>query len=112
MAPPVQYNSILEDQFHGKPNYRRVDAVAGASSFVSVLNLVNNIVGAGLFSMPWVLQQASILVGCLLLGMMAILNGISFILLVRLPPTHLNIYTGNVVGTPQLTTTTATPRCL
>ena len=54
-----------------------------ASQFVSVLNLVNNVVGAGLFSMPWVLKQSSIVTGVVLLLFMAGLNGVSFVLLAK-----------------------------
>eukprot|EP00949_MAST-11_sp_MAST-11-sp1_P003777 g3777.t1 len=52
-----------------------------ASLTTSVLNLVNNIVGAGLFSIPWVMKEASIVTGCLFLAMIAVLNAASFILI-------------------------------
>ena len=47
----------------------------------SILNLINNILGAGLFSMPWILKQASIGSGVLLLLFCAILNAFSFVII-------------------------------
>ena len=58
-------------------------AVAKASVTATVLNLINNVVGAGLFSMPWVLQQSTILSGLLLLCFIRVLNGVSFIILAK-----------------------------
>ena len=58
-------------------------AVAKASVTATVLNLINNVVGAGLFSMPWVLQQSTILSGLLLLCFICVLNGVSFIILAK-----------------------------
>ena len=49
----------------------------------TVLVLVANVVGAGLFSMPWVLRQASVLSGLLLLTLICFLNGLSFVILAK-----------------------------
>jgi hypothetical protein len=35
----------------------------GSTVTSSVLNLINNIVGAGLFSMPWCLKEATVATG-------------------------------------------------
>eukprot|EP01061_Rhynchopus_euleeides_P006025 TRINITY_DN15106_c0_g2_i1.p1 TRINITY_DN15106_c0_g2~~TRINITY_DN15106_c0_g2_i1.p1 ORF type:complete len:575 (+),score=222.12 TRINITY_DN15106_c0_g2_i1:170-1726(+) len=47
----------------------------------SVINLVNNTVGAGLFSLPWCMKQSTLGTGMILMTLMCLLNGISFILL-------------------------------
>ena len=52
-----------------------------ASIPVSCINLVNNTVGAGLFSLPWCLKESTLSTGLALMTLMCILNGISFILL-------------------------------
>lgn len=53
----------------------------GASISSSVLNLINNVVGAGLFSMPWCLKEATVLTGCSVFVFMCGLNVFSFGLL-------------------------------
>jgi len=45
------------------------------------VNLINNLVGAGLFSMPWCLSQATLFTGCAAFVMVANLNLLSFQLL-------------------------------
>ena len=55
----------------------------GSGIFPSVLNLTNNILGAGLFSMPWCLSQASVVSGVLLLVLCAGLNTVSFVILCK-----------------------------
>ena len=52
-----------------------------ASVTSSVVNLVNNIVGAGLFSMPWCLKEATVGTGCFIFVFMCSLNIMSFMLL-------------------------------
>lgn len=58
-----------------------VPTKATASIFASVMNLLNNIVGAGLYSMPWVLMEASVLSGSVLTCLICALNLWSFLLL-------------------------------
>ena len=53
----------------------------GASRFASLMNLLNNIVGAGLYSMPWVLMMASVLSGTAVTVLICLLNLASFLLL-------------------------------
>ena len=52
-----------------------------ASILSSSINLINNIVGAGLFSMPWCLRQATVVTGCAVFILIACLNIVSFMLL-------------------------------
>ena len=59
------------------------DKAGTAEVFPSVLNLTNNILGAGLFSMPWCLAQATAVSGTILLILCAVLNTISFVILCR-----------------------------
>lgn len=54
-----------------------------ASVGVSSINVMNNILGAGLFSMPWCLKEATAVTGVLLLALVALLNGFSFVILAR-----------------------------
>ena len=53
----------------------------GASRFASLMNLLNNVVGAGLYSMPWVLMMASVLSGTAVTVLICLLNLASFLLL-------------------------------
>ena len=57
------------------------DLEPGAGIMTSVVNLVNNTVGAGLFSLPWCMKQSTLGTGLLIMTLMCFLNGISFILL-------------------------------
>ena len=52
-----------------------------ASVTSSILNLINNVIGAGLFSMPWCLKQSTLLTGSAVFVFMALLNIRSFMLL-------------------------------
>lgn len=45
------------------------------------MNILNNIVGAGLYSMPWTLMMATVLSGSLVTVWICVLNMISFVLL-------------------------------
>ena len=56
---------------------------AQANVFPSLLNLINNILGAGLFSMPWCLRQASLGSGVVLLIFCACLNAASFVIIAK-----------------------------
>ena len=56
---------------------------AGAHPAASVLNLTNNILGAGLFTMPWCLRQTTVSSGVALLVFVAIANTFSFVTLSR-----------------------------
>ena len=56
-------------------------APAGSTVVSSMLNLLNNIVGAGLFSMPWCLKEATVLSGSLVFCFMCAMNVRSFMLL-------------------------------
>jgi len=49
----------------------------------STVNLINNIVGAGMFSMPWCLMECTLFTGVLLMLFMCFLNAASFIILAR-----------------------------
>eukprot|EP01060_Flectonema_neradi_P026399 TRINITY_DN3535_c0_g1_i1.p1 TRINITY_DN3535_c0_g1~~TRINITY_DN3535_c0_g1_i1.p1 ORF type:complete len:517 (+),score=62.41 TRINITY_DN3535_c0_g1_i1:59-1609(+) len=62
-----------------RDDYLRSEASLGAS----ILNLVNNTVGAGLFSLSWCLMQSTMITGIALMALMCVLNGISFILLAQ-----------------------------
>ena len=85
---PLLHDGLLDD---GLPDDRRrakwstssPACVAKATTTTTVLNLINNVVGAGLFSMPWVLEESTVLSGLLLLCFCAILNGVSFIILAK-----------------------------
>jgi amino acid permease len=64
------------------PKESSSDEVGGAAKvFPSILNLINNILGAGLFSMPWCLRQASLTSGVLLLIFCACMNAASFVII-------------------------------
>ena len=52
-----------------------------AHAIPSILNLINNVLGAGLFSMPWCLRQATLGTGVLLLLFCAFMNTASFIII-------------------------------
>eukprot|EP01060_Flectonema_neradi_P020512 TRINITY_DN28027_c0_g1_i1.p1 TRINITY_DN28027_c0_g1~~TRINITY_DN28027_c0_g1_i1.p1 ORF type:complete len:452 (+),score=41.52 TRINITY_DN28027_c0_g1_i1:96-1451(+) len=54
-----------------------------ASIWASSLNLINNVIGAGLFSMPWAMKRASIGGGLLLLGLICLLNTTCYIILAQ-----------------------------
>jgi sodium-coupled neutral amino acid transporter 10 len=62
-------------------NSPREEEEGTASVTASVLNLVNNVVGAGLFSMPWCLFQSTVGMGLVLIFTMALLNTLSFVIL-------------------------------
>ena len=49
----------------------------------SSVNLINNIIGAGLFSMPWCLEQSTVLTGILIFFLISLLNVFSFMLLAK-----------------------------
>jgi amino acid permease len=53
----------------------------GASILSSVLNLLNNVVGAGLFSLPWCLKESTVVTGSTLVTFMCFMNITSFMLL-------------------------------
>mmetsp|Transcript_46947 Transcript_46947/g.60325 ORF Transcript_46947/g.60325 Transcript_46947/m.60325 type:complete len:625 (-) Transcript_46947:251-2125(-) len=53
----------------------------GASISSSALNLLNNVVGAGLFSLPWCLKESTVMTGSLLITFMCLMNIASFMLL-------------------------------
>ena len=54
-----------------------------ASVAASSLNLINNVVGAGLFSMPWTMKRASLAGGVALCTYTCFINSISYYLLAR-----------------------------
>ena len=49
----------------------------------STVNLINNVIGAGLFSMPWCLAQSTIVSGLVVFVLICLLNVYSFVLLAR-----------------------------
>ena len=49
----------------------------------SIVNLLNNVIGAGLFSMPWCLAQSTVLSGALVFVIICVLNVYSFVLLAQ-----------------------------
>ena len=65
-----------EDSFEGSDM-----GISQASVAASALNLINNVVGAGLFSMPWCLYKASMVGGLALIIFMCVLNSLSFVIL-------------------------------
>ena len=71
----------MEDARAGAPEGEAKPAVAASSIFASVMNLLNNIVGAGLYSMPWCLMEATIVSGSVLTVWICALNVASFLLL-------------------------------
>ena len=54
-----------------------------STSLSSSVNLINNVVGAGLFSMPWCLAQSTVVTGLALFVAVCVLNAYSFVLLAR-----------------------------
>ena len=54
-----------------------------STALSSSINLLNNVVGAGLFSMPWCLAQSTLISGCLVFIVICLLNLYSFVLLAR-----------------------------
>ena len=49
----------------------------------SSVNLINNVIGAGLFSMPWCLEQSTVVTGVLIFVLITVLNVFSFMLLAK-----------------------------
>jgi sodium-coupled neutral amino acid transporter 11 len=68
-----------EYDLHGTTEKK--DTKATAHVLPSILNLINNVLGAGLFSMPWCLRQASLGSGVLLLIFCAVMNTASFVII-------------------------------
>ena len=56
---------------------------AQSSRTSSIVNLLNNVIGAGLFSMPWCLEQSTVLSGSLVFVAICVLNVYSFVLLAQ-----------------------------
>lgn len=54
---------------------------AKATITSSVLNLINNIVGAGLLSLPWCMKEATLMTGIIAAVIIAVLNAYSFVML-------------------------------
>ena len=54
-----------------------------ASIASSVFNLVNNIIGAGLLTMPWALRESSLVTGLVLISIVGFFNAYSFMLLAK-----------------------------
>eukprot|EP01061_Rhynchopus_euleeides_P022649 TRINITY_DN3699_c0_g1_i3.p1 TRINITY_DN3699_c0_g1~~TRINITY_DN3699_c0_g1_i3.p1 ORF type:complete len:540 (+),score=130.84 TRINITY_DN3699_c0_g1_i3:149-1621(+) len=54
-----------------------------ATVWASSLNLINNVVGAGLFSMPWTMKRASIAGGVMLCAYTCFINSISYHIIAR-----------------------------
>ena len=54
---------------------------ASSTALSSAVNLLNNIIGAGLFSMPWCLAQATLVSGSVIFVIVTLLNVYSFMLL-------------------------------
>eukprot|EP01063_Lacrimia_lanifica_P004149 TRINITY_DN12316_c0_g1_i1.p1 TRINITY_DN12316_c0_g1~~TRINITY_DN12316_c0_g1_i1.p1 ORF type:complete len:549 (+),score=151.09 TRINITY_DN12316_c0_g1_i1:76-1722(+) len=54
-----------------------------ASVFASFLNLANNVVGAGLFSLCWCLKESTLVTGMIVMLGVGVLNGIAFVLLAQ-----------------------------
>ena len=68
-----------EYDLHGTTEKK--DTKATAHVLPSILNLINNVLGAGLFSMPWCLRQASLGSGVLLLIFCAVMNTASLVII-------------------------------
>eukprot|EP01059_Diplonema_ambulator_P012837 TRINITY_DN23311_c0_g1_i5.p1 TRINITY_DN23311_c0_g1~~TRINITY_DN23311_c0_g1_i5.p1 ORF type:complete len:306 (+),score=24.92 TRINITY_DN23311_c0_g1_i5:64-918(+) len=62
-----------------KDDHLRSTATMGTS----ILNLVNNTVGAGLFSLSWCLMKSTMFTGLAVMLLICVLNAISFILLAQ-----------------------------
>ena len=75
-------NDNISNDNH-RDNEEDVEKDATAHVFPSILNLVNNVVGAGLFSMPWCLRQTSLGTGVLLLIFCATMNTASFVIIAK-----------------------------
>eukprot|EP01063_Lacrimia_lanifica_P022448 TRINITY_DN30036_c0_g1_i1.p1 TRINITY_DN30036_c0_g1~~TRINITY_DN30036_c0_g1_i1.p1 ORF type:complete len:472 (+),score=183.46 TRINITY_DN30036_c0_g1_i1:105-1520(+) len=58
-------------------------AAGGATVAASALNLINNVVGAGLFSMPWAMKRATVLPGLAICLATCLVNGLCYILLAK-----------------------------
>ena len=54
-----------------------------SSTLSSSVNLINNVIGAGLFSMPWCLAQSTVYAGCAVFVIVCLLNVVSFVLLAQ-----------------------------
>lgn len=52
-----------------------------SSETAATINLINNIVGAGMFSMPWCLMECTLVTGVVLMLFMCFLNAASFLIL-------------------------------
>ncbi|KAJ9466715.1 Vacuolar amino acid transporter 6 [Diplonema papillatum] len=65
--------------FHDRDDHLRSEA----SMLASMLNLLNNVVGAGLFSLSWCLYESTLVTGMCMMVFMGVLNALSFILLAQ-----------------------------
>ena len=54
-----------------------------ASILSSSFNLTCNLIGSGMLAMPWALKESSLISGCVILGLLAVFNAISMILLAK-----------------------------
>jgi solute carrier family 38 (sodium-coupled neutral amino acid transporter), member 11 len=71
----------LEEQSIGLGTSAATSVGQDALVFPSILNLINNILGAGLFSMPWCFRCTSLVSGILLLIFCASMNAASFVII-------------------------------
>lgn len=52
-----------------------------ATLFGSIFNIANNVLGAGFLSLPWAFKHSSVFPGAVLMLLIAVLSGYSFIIL-------------------------------
>eukprot|EP01013_Petalomonas_cantuscygni_P029819 TRINITY_DN55703_c0_g1_i1.p1 TRINITY_DN55703_c0_g1~~TRINITY_DN55703_c0_g1_i1.p1 ORF type:complete len:743 (-),score=157.16 TRINITY_DN55703_c0_g1_i1:370-2598(-) len=87
MLSSVRHPSMSEPDEHEEALVAHPDASESsfaASSFgATVINMINNIVGAGVLSLPWAMAQSGWIGGSVLLLLIAFFSTISMILLIR-----------------------------
>ena len=69
----------------GDGSKARLDALeeeGSASMFETVMNLTNNIIGAGLLSLPWCIKESSIVYGALMVALMGFIQALTFVVVV------------------------------
>ena len=73
MAP----NQVAQNQVSGTESGQLADASVGST----MITLTANILGSGMYSLPWVLKQATCVTGIIFMVFIGLLSSTSFVLL-------------------------------
>ncbi len=78
----IENGASSNGDVHHNVDTTRTQKRGQATIFSTVANLVNNLVGAGLLSIPWAMQKSSMTSGFIMLAMIAAMTVGSFVMLV------------------------------